>query len=179
MRIPIPKRIYLGVVTGTLILLGLLIGEYFSQLMYLSYKAGLVDRVSVNGAQLIMGDGWFPLFSDKSWLGRVLTQRHEEPGAFFLKTNGWKPGTETSMIVSTISLPSISASRENQFFIDQTYRWGQAKILKEDYSRKVLKDSDYKWVVVVEASGLVLHVKDLSTLDEIKEIQQPNEPSTN
>ena len=163
------KRIYPWIVGG---IVGLLLGAYFPNLTYLSYKLGLIDRVPMNGVQLIMGDGWFPLLNNKSWLARLFVHSTDKSGAIFFKVKGWKPGTESSMFASARALPLMDVNREDQLFFVQTYPWGQAKILKEVYSTKILEGTDYKWVVILEGGGLVLHVKDLATLNEIYEIKK-------
>lgn len=152
-------------------LLGLLVGEYFSQLMYLSFKAGIVEQVSINSAQIKMDKGWFPLFSDKSWIGQRFVKQQGGSGAFFIKTNGWRPGIETSMIVSSVSLPLMTVSREQEMFVEKEYRWGRVKILKESYAKQLLVDTDYKWVALFKNGGMVFYLKDISTLNEIVEIE--------
>jgi hypothetical protein len=162
-------------------------GLYFPRLYYSAYRLGLTSKPVIGNAELVMRDGWFPLISSESSFFRFLSDSSYEsgaPGIALVKVNGWKPGISDSMIIISRIYPDLHTGPAKKYLRKKIYPWGSALVFDPAFYSEVMMENEKEdEIVIIEDFGLVIHLENLASLNEIIDInnrnnrgQQPGSP---
>jgi len=125
------KKIIVMVSCVMVILIGLF---YFPHLWYAAFKFNFLDKPSIGGVTLNMSEGWFPVVTSDTKLGRLLLASPSVPTIAYAHVRGGVPGADLWVVFAAPDLPFKKEAdwKSKNVLTTNEYSWGTAYIIKPE-----------------------------------------------
>ncbi len=152
-----------------ILLLAVVAVMYFlPAILYVSYRAGfeIVNPKAVLGITLDIDNGWYPIATSDTQLGRLMNVSPSPRTVVFYKNNWLVPWNSEEAFISEYAKAENSDMSSGMYVKIDDFKWGKAALVKDEITR-----TPSRKLVVLPEYGIGISANDLRILGDIRRIE--------